>query len=91
MGILMAFAVGYFAGGRAGGEGLDEVMAALKAVKESDEVEALLAALRAHAGFAFQELGKWLSAQPDQPINMHEALSRLRGMVRPDDATSAEF
>jgi hypothetical protein len=90
MGILMAFAVGYFAGGRAGGEGLDEVIAALKAVKDSEEVEALLAALRAHAGFALQELGKRLSAQPDQPINMREALSRLRDTVRPQDATSAE-
>ncbi len=90
MGVLLAFAVGYFAGGRAGGEGLDEVIAALKAVKDSEEVGDLLAALRSHAGFALQELGKRLSTEPDQPISIQDVLSRVRSLVRPGDATSGE-
>jgi hypothetical protein len=88
MGLLLAFAVGYFAGARAGGEGLDEVIEALRAVAESEEVEALLSALRSHAGFALQELGKRLSPQADSPITMQEVLGRFRDVVRPEDITS---
>jgi hypothetical protein len=88
MGILLAFAVGYFAGGRAGGEGLDEVIAALKSVAESDEVEALVAALRSHASFALQELGKRLSPGAEGPLSMQDVLGRLRVMTNPDDLTS---
>jgi hypothetical protein len=88
MGLLLAFAVGYFTGGRAGGEGLDEVIAALRAIMESEEVESLLVAVRSHAGYALVELGKRLSPEAESPISMQEVLGRIRVMVQPDDVTS---
>jgi hypothetical protein len=56
MGILLAFAVGYAIGARAGSENFDEVVDSVKAVRDSEEFASLVKALRSHAGHTLREL-----------------------------------
>lgn len=84
MGILLAFFAGWATAAKAGTESHDEVVAALKAVRDSEEVGALLAAMRSHAGFAFQEFGHRLLDTGDaRPLNVPDVLARVRAMVTP--------
>ena len=71
MGILLAFFAGWATCARAGTESHDEVIGALKAVRDSDEVADLLTAMRSHAGFAFKEFGSRL-------LDAGETAERLR-------------
>lgn len=60
MGILVAFAAGYFLGARAGREELDDVLEALQAIRRSDEFNDLVRALRSHAASALREVASLL-------------------------------
>lgn len=53
---LLAFALGYLIGARGGDKGFDDVVDALKAIRESDEMADLLVALRSHASYTLREL-----------------------------------
>jgi hypothetical protein len=90
MGLIMAFVAGYFVGGRGGNEGFDEVVSALKALSESQEVEDLLKALRSHTSHVLQELGKRLEPEYEGPMSMDTILDRARGFVQ-RDATGTAF
>ena len=90
MGLIMAFVAGYYVGGRGGNEGFDEVVGALKALGESQEVEDLLKALRSHASHVLQELGKRLEPEYDGPVSMATILDRARSFVQ-KDATETAF
>ena len=84
MGVLLAFFAGWATCAKAGTESHDEVVAALKAVRDSDEVADLLAAMRSHAGFAFREVGDRLLNQGDgRPVSVPDVLARVRAMVAP--------
>ncbi len=50
MGMFAALVIGYVIGARAGSGNLDEVRDALAALRESEELADLAAAVRAHAG-----------------------------------------
>jgi hypothetical protein len=91
MGILLAFFAGWATASKAGSESHDEVVAALKAVRDSQEVADLLAALRGHAGFAFRELGNQLLDSGDgPPLRVPDIVARVRAMiVPPRDASPA--
>jgi hypothetical protein len=62
MGLLLAFAVGYVVGARAGSQGLDDVKEALKGIASSEELDSLIAAVRSHAGHTLRELETRLSS-----------------------------
>jgi hypothetical protein len=83
MEITLAFLIGYFAGAKAGGRGLDDVISAAKAVRESEEFSALLDALRAHAASALYELARALGAPPDSsPTDSAEPAESVVDRVR---------
>lgn len=84
MGILLAFFAGWATCAKAGTESHDEVVAALKAVRDSDEVADLLNAMRSHAGFAFKEFGNRLLDTGDaRPLSVPDLLARVRAMITP--------
>ena len=56
MGIVLAFAVGYLVGANTGKEGYQEVVDALKAVRDSDEFHGLAGAVRSHLGASLRQL-----------------------------------
>jgi hypothetical protein len=66
MGILLVFAAGYVMGARAGGESLDELMDAVHAIRESDEFNDLVKALRTHAAHSLRGLATMLENGRDQ-------------------------
>lgn len=80
MGVLLAFAVGYTVGARAGAEGFDEIASSVKAIRESEEFGALLDALRSHAGYALKELSDLLNNR-DAQLPVGDLLERVRGMA----------
>jgi hypothetical protein len=66
------------------------VVDALKAVRESDEVADLVAALRQHAGYSLRTMGeRLLDSGDNRPGSVVDMLARVRAMVAPVDATSA--
>jgi hypothetical protein len=50
MGILLAWAVGYVVGAKGGAQDFDDVVQAVKELRESDEVRQLWSVLRSHFG-----------------------------------------
>ena len=89
MGVLLAFAVGYTVGAKAGAKGFEEVVASLKAIRESDEFAAMLSALRSHVGYALREVADVMNESEAPAVG--DILDRVRNLVRPKDATSSEF
>ena len=56
MGKLLVFAAGYVMGARAGEESFDDVVAAVRAIRKTDEFEGLLKALQLHAASSLRGL-----------------------------------
>lgn len=82
MEILVAFAVGYFVGARAGSEGFDDVVNSFHAVRESDEFKGLVAALRSHASHTLVELSSIIGGDTKVPIkSVNDVVSRVRSLV----------
>ncbi len=88
MGLMFAFAVGYAVGARAGEQGYQEVVDALRAVGESEEFRGLLAALRAHASATLQELSGLLAEAPDEPVLLDKVRERVNALVARSGVTS---
>ncbi len=82
MGLILAFVAGYIVGGHGGEQGFDEVTAALKSVRDSDEFTDLLKALRSHASHLFLELGRRLETEAAQPVTIDTFLKRAKEATR---------
>ncbi|MBA3741336.1 hypothetical protein [Sporichthya sp.] len=88
MGILFAFFAGWMTCAR-GGQTSDEVLDALKAVRDSDEVADLVTAMRHHAGHSLQNLGAALLDSADsRPGSVIDLVARVRALVQPAGPTS---
>lgn len=79
MGVLLSFLVGWSVGARMGAKGYAEVIDAAKAVKDSEEFDALVALTRTHVAATFHELSKLVSgATPlPEPLDVLERVQRL--------------
>src|ERR1700744_361594 len=89
VGIILAFFAGWATASRAGNERYEEVVAALKAVRDSEEFADLGRALTNHVGFAMREFGNRLLDSGDgPPPSFPDLVSRVREMVKPVSATS---
>lgn len=88
MGFLLAFCAGWLTCAR-GGQTAEEVVDALKAVRNSEEVADLTAALRHHAGYSLKAIGERLLDPGDnKPGSVIDMLARVRSMVAPMGATA---
>ena len=81
MGVLLAFAVGYTLGARAGHRGFDELVASMKAIRDSEEFHAMLAAARSHTGYILQEVAQLLGDTDGPPI-LDDLVHRVNAMTR---------
>ena len=88
MGIVLAFAVGYFVGANAGQESYQEVLTSLRAVRESDEFGSLMEALRSHAAATLHELSIRVGQPPDEPLTPASVLDRVRDLIGKSGFTS---
>ena len=87
MGWLAAFAVGYVVGARGGSEGFDEVVRAARAIRDSDEMQGFVAAVRAHMGYTLRELATRLDEgadgdSDDEPEG--DLLAQVRNLTQRD-------
>lgn len=86
MGLLLVFAAGYVMGSRAGSETLDEVVGAVRAIRESDEFNDLVTALRNHAAdslrglAAMVEHGRESADDPGVPTDLVERVRLIVGL-----------
>jgi hypothetical protein len=82
MEILVAFAVGYFVGARAGSEGFDDVVNSLQAVRDSDEFKGLVAALRSHVSHTLLEMSSIVGGDAKLPVkSVYDVVTRVRNLV----------
>lgn len=84
MGLLLVFAAGYVMGSRADSESLDEVMDAVRAIRESDEFHDFLKAMRTHTAHSLHGLADRLEKgrEPsDQRGTSNDLLERVRLIV----------
>jgi hypothetical protein len=80
MGTLFGFVVGYIVGARAGSQGFEEVVDALRTVRDSEEFQALGEVVRAHVKGAAGTLGRWLTDM--ETHTAEEMLERARDRAR---------
>jgi hypothetical protein len=81
MGVLLALAVGYAIGAKAGAEGYEEVVQSLKAIRDSEEFTALLSALRSHASHVLKEVADVVATDGELPA-VGDLVERVRAMAR---------
>lgn len=81
MGVLLAFFVGWTVGAKAGAQGFQEVLDAVRTVKDSEEFEALVAIARSQVSGALHELSKLVSGDTPTPtpVDLLERVQRLTG------------
>lgn len=81
MGLLMAFFVGWTVGAKAGAKGYEEVVAAVRTVRQSEEFAALVSISRTHAASTLRELSKLLSGETERPAaeDLIARVQRLTG------------
>jgi hypothetical protein len=83
MGVLLAWAVGYVVGTRAGPKGFDDIVRAVKEVRDSDEVRNLWSAVRAHAAHTLRSTADLLEhAEVPHPAPAGDLVDRVRLMMR---------
>ena len=81
MGLLLAFAVGYVVGARAGSDDFDEVVQALQSIRESEEFHDLLRVLRSHAGHTLRGLADVVDGTKPSSINTQDLVERVKRLV----------
>jgi hypothetical protein len=82
VGILLAFGLGWVVGSRTGDEGFQEVVDALKSVRESEEFQAFVAALRSHLSHVATDLAAQLNPDREEPLTVDDVVARVRTLVR---------
>ncbi len=81
MGILLAFAVGYVVGVKAGRQGLEEIVAAIKDIRASDEFAAMVNTLRSHVSHALRDAGE-LVGDEGRTIDMDDVFEDVVARAR---------
>lgn len=83
MGLLLVFAAGYVIGARAGTESLDDVVDAVHAIRQSEEFDDLLKALRKHAAHSLRGLATMLEngREPALERAPNDLLDRMKVIV----------
>jgi hypothetical protein len=81
VGVFLAWAVGYVVGAKGGAEDFDDVVQAVKELRDSDEVRQLLSVLRSHLGKLLRSTANMLEevagAQPPGDL-----VDRVRLMMK---------
>ena len=85
MGMLIVFAAGYVLGSRGGDESFDEVVKALRAIRQSEEFDGLVKAAKVHAAASLRGLAdmvEQLGDGGDERVVPSHLLERERVLAR---------
>jgi hypothetical protein len=66
MGTLFGFAVGYILGARAGADGYEEVVRSVRAIRQSEEFQGFVSAMKDHGRHILREVSGRLAGEEDQ-------------------------
>jgi hypothetical protein len=78
---IVDFAAGYALGGRAGNQGIDEIVEAGREVLGSREFQALVSAARSHAAATFRQLGDLVDGGEEAPPVVDNVLDLVKALV----------
>jgi hypothetical protein len=84
MGILLAFAVGYAVGARAGSQDFDDIVRSFKSVRESEEFADLVGAIRTHMAHTLREVAGMVDGTGTETFTPQDLVERVKGLVRRD-------
>ena len=84
MELVLAFAIGYVVGAKAGGRDFDDVLAAARAVRDSDEFSDLVTAVRAHVARTLSDLGDLIEGNVEEGAEVVDLVDRVRRLARRD-------
>lgn len=86
MKVLVALAVGYVVGAHSGRRDLDQVVASVKALRESDELADVVAAVRSHVSHTLRGLADSLErpASGGPQAADGDLVERVRGIIGQD-------
>jgi hypothetical protein len=80
MGLVLAFLVGYAAGGKGSRSDYDDVVASARQVMNSEEFRTFVRILRTHLGGALTDLGGLVAAGTTSPLT-DSVLERVQAIV----------
>lgn len=89
MGIVLAFLAGYTVGARAGQQGYDELLASLRSVRDSEEFQGFVMALRSHASATLQDLSVRVGEDDGVRFGAQELFDRVREWAAPNPTAGA--
>jgi hypothetical protein len=84
MGILLAFAVGYAVGARAGSQDFDDIVRSFKSVRESEEFADLVGVIRTHMAHTLREVASLVDGAGAEAFTPQDLVERVKGLVRRD-------
>ena len=81
MGMLVALAVGYVLGARAGSKDLDQLLESFRKLRATDEFTEVAAAERAHLGHTLREAANMLDGGAAVPVGTGDLVDQVRHLV----------
>jgi hypothetical protein len=81
MGVLLAWALGYVVGAKGGAQDFDDVVQAVKELRDSDEVRQLWSVLRGHLGKVLRSTADMLE-EVAGPQPAGDLVDRVRQMMK---------
>jgi hypothetical protein len=77
----MAFVVGYLVGANAGEEGLRELSESIQTIRQAEELTALIAAVRSHAGASLKQAAAVVEPGHGERLNASQVVERVRDLI----------
>jgi hypothetical protein len=82
VGVLLAFAVGYVIGARAGSQDFDDVVHAVKEIRGSEEFNGFLSALRSHLSHTLRDVANVIDETQVESVNSQDLVDHVKQLIR---------
>ncbi|HWW54097.1 MAG TPA: hypothetical protein VNY84_10020 [Acidimicrobiales bacterium] len=82
MGVLLAFAVGYVIGARAGSQDFDDVVKAVNEIRQSEEFNGFLSALRSHVSHTLRDVANVIDETRVESVNSQDLVDHVKQLIR---------
>jgi hypothetical protein len=82
VGVLLAFAVGYVIGARAGSQDFDDVVKAVNEIRQSEEFNGFLSALRSHVSHTLRDVANVIDETRVESVNSQDLVDHVKQLIR---------
>jgi hypothetical protein len=80
--VLLAFAVGYVIGARAGSQDFDDVVKAVNEIRQSEEFNGFLSALRSHVSHTLRDVANVIDETRVESVNSQDLVDHVKQLIR---------